>query len=310
MTKDLAARLEELVAEARAAGALGALADPLSRAAREACVERAAGAKDDPELDVPMRFGIVGGSEAMAAVHERIARVAPSPLSVLVRGETGTGKELVARALHDASDRAQGPFLAENCAAVPAGLLESELFGHKKGAFTDAVRDREGHFQAADGGTLFLDEIGDMPLELQSKLLRVLEESEVRPVGSNEVVKVDVRIVAATHQDLAEMVRERRFREDLLYRLDVVGLTLPPLRTRNGDVEHLARYFLRTAAEKAGRPVPVLEDEALRALAAYAWPGNVRQLENEILRAVALAPGERVGLEDLSPDIQDAARDS
>jgi transcriptional regulator with GAF, ATPase, and Fis domain len=205
----------------------------------------------------------------------------------------------VARALHAASPRAAGPFLAENCAAVPAGLLESELFGHVKGAFTDAVADRKGTFAEADGGTVFLDEIGDMPLEMQAKLLRVLQEGEVRPVGSNRTLAVDVRLVAATHRDLAERCAQGLFREDLYYRLDVVTLLLPPLREREGDVELLARHLVSRAGEELGREVR-LSEEALAALRAWRWPGNVRELENELRRAAVFCDGE-IRPQDLSP---------
>jgi transcriptional regulator with GAF, ATPase, and Fis domain len=242
---------------------------------------------------------MVSAAPAMAPVFELIERVAPSDVPVLVFGETGTGKELVAHALHAHSRRAKRTFLAENCAAVPANLLESELFGHKKGSFTHAIADRPGHFVTADGGTLFLDEIGDMPLEMQSKLLRVLEAGEVRPVGSSTTVHVDVRVVAATHRDLVAMVKERRFREDLLYRLNVVKITLPPLRERAGDVALLTRWFLR----KFAAPGVELAPEALAALERCTWPGNVRQLENELRRATALTRGN-IGVEDLSPEVQ------
>jgi transcriptional regulator with GAF, ATPase, and Fis domain len=286
-----AERLSALVAEARAAGEYPALAAAWRRLAREV----AAPAPGAP----PGCFGMIGDSPPMRELYDLLGRVAASEIPVLVRGETGTGKELVARALHDASPRAAGPFLAENCAAVPAGLLESELFGHVKGAFTDAVADRKGTFVEADGGTVFLDEIGDMPLEMQAKLLRVLQEGEVRPVGSNRTRRVDVRLVAATHRDLTARCAEGLFREDLLYRLDVVTLQLPPLRERGEDVELLARHFASRAAEQVGREV-VLSDAALEALRAWRWPGNVRELENEILRAAVLADGE-IRPEDLSP---------
>jgi transcriptional regulator with GAF, ATPase, and Fis domain len=235
-------------------------------------------------------------------VFDLIERVAPSDVPVMVYGETGTGKELVAHALHARSRRAKKTFLAENCAAVSPTLLESELFGHKKGSFTHAIVDRPGHFVAADGGTLFLDEIGDMPLEMQAKLLRVLESGEVRPVGANQTVKVDVRVVAATHRDLAVMVRERRFREDLYFRLHVVRIPLPPLRERPGDVELLTRHFLAEFAP----PGTSLAPEALEALVAYSWPGNVRQLENELRRATALTRGV-IRRADLSPEVGKAS---
>jgi len=289
------------VREAREAGLAEALPSILADALRDgsAGAPRGAPAAGPP---LPGKFGMVGDSPPMLAVFELIEKVAPSHVSVLVQGETGTGKELVARALHDESPRRAKPFLAENCAAVPANLLESELFGHKKGSFTHAIADRPGHFVTADGGTLFLDEIGDMPLEMQSKLLRVLESGELRPVGSSQVVRVDVRIVAATHRDLAVMVKERRFREDLYYRLNVIKIALPPLRKRSGDVELLARFFLA----KFAAPGVELSPEALAALRVFPWPGNVRQLENELRRATALARGN-IGLGELSPELQASA---
>jgi transcriptional regulator with GAF, ATPase, and Fis domain len=293
--------LERMLAEARAAGRLAEL-----RALLSAALERAApAAAPEPAAagpELPGRFGLIGDSPGMKKLYDLIERVAPSDVPVLIQGETGTGKELVARALHARSRRAPRTFLAENCAAVPANLLESELFGHKKGSFTHAIADRPGHFVVADKGTLFLDEIGDMPLEMQAKLLRVLENGELRPVGSSQVVKVDVRILAATHRDLAAMVQERRFREDLYYRLKVIRLDIPPLRERGGDIELLVRYFLG----KFAGPETSVEPAALRALRAYSWPGNVRQLENEIRRAVALGHG-RIELDELSADIQAAS---
>ena len=245
----------------------------------------------DATFPIPMRFGMVGDSPPMRALFDLIAKVAPSDVSVLIQGETGTGKELVARALHEHSARRSKPLLAENCAAVPANLLESELFGHKKGSFTGAVADRAGHFVAADGGTVFLDEIGDMPLAMQSKLLRVLQEGEVRPVGSNKTLRVDVRIVAATNKDLAAMCRARTFREDLFYRLTVVTLSLPPLRERHGDVRHLVRFFLGSVSRELGRDVTI-SAEALDALERWRWPGNVRELENVLRRAAVFSKGE------------------
>ncbi len=292
---DWRVQLERLAAEARETGREEELARELWGLLDELRTVRLARAP----AEFPGRYGMISSAPAMQPVFDLIERVAPSDVPVLVHGETGTGKELVAHALHAHSRRAKRTFLAENCAAVPANLLESELFGHKKGSFTHAIADRPGHFVTADGGTLFLDEIGDMPLEMQSKLLRVLESGELRPVGSSQVVRVDVRIVAATHRDLAAMVRERRFREDLYYRLNVIKILLPPLRERKGDVELLARYFLG----KFAAPGVELAPEALAALANHPWPGNVRQLENELRRATALTRG-RIGLTDLSPDLQ------
>jgi transcriptional regulator with GAF, ATPase, and Fis domain len=248
-------------------------------------------ARHDSSAPIPMRFGMIGDSPPMRALFELLDKVAPSDVSVLIQGETGTGKELVALALHAHSARAAKPFLAENCAAVPANLLESELFGHKKGSFTGAVADRAGHFVVADGGTVFLDEIGDMPLAMQSKLLRVLQEGEVRPVGSNKTLHVDVRIVAATNKDLAAMCRAHTFREDLYYRLTVVTISLPPLRDRRGDVRHLVRFFLGSVSRELGRDVTI-GAEAIDALERWRWPGNVRELENVLRRAAVFSKGE------------------
>jgi len=296
VTEDLLVRLRALLAEAEETGRLDEVRAEVGGArSRPSPV-------DDGE--VPMRFGMVGDSAPMRAVFELIERVAPSSVPVLIHGETGTGKELVAKAMHEHSPRAKKPLLAENCAAVSANLLESELFGHVRGSFTGAVSDRDGHFTAADGGTVFLDEIGDMPLEMQAKLLRVLETGEVRPVGSNRTRKVDVRLVAATHRDLQAMVKERKFREDLFYRLNVVVLKLPALREREGDVAHLVRYFLRTLPLELGIPENSREiaPEAREALEGYEWPGNVRQLENELRRALAMSSGT-IGAGDLSPEV-------
>jgi two-component system response regulator HydG len=292
-------RLEALAAEARASGSGAELAADMWALLDQWRASELA--RDATEL--PGRFGMISTAPSMQRVFDLIERVAPSDVPVLILGETGTGKELVAHALHARSRRSKKAFLAENCAAVPAGLLESELFGHKKGSFTHAIADRPGHFAVADGGTLFLDEIGDMPLEMQSKLLRVLESGEVRPVGASQTLTVDVRVVAATHRDLVEMVRERRFREDLYFRLNVIKLALPPLRERPGDVELLARHFLR----EFGLPGAELAPDALEALVAYRWSGNVRQLENELRRATALTRGT-IGRADLSPEVANPSK--
>lgn len=252
-------------------------------------------------VDVAGRFGMIGSSPAMLEVYALLEKVAPSDVPVLIQGETGTGKELIAKALHAHGRRRGKRLLAENCAAVPENLLESELFGHKKGAFTGATVDREGHFVAADGGTVFLDEIGDMPLPMQAKLLRVLQDGEVRPVGSNTSRRVDVRIVAATHKDLVQAVKDGSFREDLLFRLNVITIHLPPLRDREGDIERLALGLLPGIAAEVGRDA-ALSEEALAALSKWRWPGNVRELENELRRAVALSEG-RIEASDLSPRI-------
>ncbi|HEY7726483.1 MAG TPA: sigma-54 dependent transcriptional regulator [Anaeromyxobacteraceae bacterium] len=244
--------------------------------------------------------GMVGESEAMAEVLRQVRRVAPVKTTVLLAGESGTGKELVARALHELSPRAAFSFVAVNCGAIPAELIESELFGHVRGAFTDASRDRRGLAEEADGGTLFLDEIGEMPPGLQVKLLRFLQDEEVRRVGDTRARKVDVRVVAATARDLAEAVRRGEFREDLLYRLDVVRLRLPPLRERAGDVSLLAGHFLaRFAGLRPGGGPRRFSAEALEALRTWRWPGNVRELEHAVERAVILCEGPEVREEDL-----------
>ena len=242
---------------------------------------------------------LIGDAPAMQQLFRAIGRLAQAPLSVLVTGETGTGKELVARALHRESPRAQGPFVALNTAAIPSELLESELFGHEAGAFTGATKRHVGRFEQAHRGTLFLDEIGDMPLPLQTRLLRVLAEGEFFRVGGRELIRVDVRVVAATHQDLEARVREGAFRADLLHRLDVVRLRLPPLRERRGDIPRLAERFLQRAARRFDAPPKRLSRPVLERLQAHDWPGNVRELENLCWRLAALAPGEVVGLADL-----------
>jgi formate hydrogenlyase transcriptional activator len=235
--------------------------------------------------------GLIGSSPKFQAVLDEINIVAPSDCAVLIQGETGTGKEVIARAIHDASPRRQQRFVAINCAAIPATLLESELFGHDRGAFTGAVTQRAGRFQAADRGTLFLDEIGDLPLELQPKLLRAIQEREFERLGSSHTTRVDVRIVAATNQNLAQMVAERRFRMDLYYRLNVFPIILPPLRERPGDIRLLLAHFLRTFAQRQGKSVDYVSDQVMTAIERYSWPGNIRELQNFIERSVILTSG-------------------
>ena len=243
--------------------------------------------------------GVVGSHPSMQRLLKMVEQVARSRASVLIEGETGTGKELVAAAIHHASPRRDGPFVRLNCAAIPSGLVESELFGHEKGAFTGAVGSKPGRFELADGGTLFLDEVGEMGAATQVKLLRFLQEREFERVGGAETLRVDVRVVAATNRDLRRAVDEGHLREDLYYRLNVVRLEVPPLRARRSDVPALAHHFLRKHAEANGFEVQGFTDEALRALIAYPWPGNVRELENAVEHAVVLCEGRTIGLDAL-----------
>jgi DNA-binding NtrC family response regulator len=251
------------------------------------------------------RAPLVGDSQPMRQVFELIDRVAEADVSILILGESGTGKELAARSIHARSARKSQPFVAVNCASLPEALLESELFGHTRGAFTDARSPRRGLFQQAQGGTLFLDEIGDLPLSLQPRLLRALQERRVRPVGSDTEVEIVVRVLAATNQDLDQAVADKQFRSDLFYRLNVVQLCLPPLRTRGNDVLLLAQHFLDQAAARQGKRVQRLSPQAAERLLSYTWPGNVRELQNCIERAVALTAYDQVGVDDLPERVRD-----
>ncbi len=247
---------------------------------------------------------IIGEAPSMQEVFRAIGRLSNSNLSVLINGESGTGKELVARALHNHSPRADKPFIAINIAAIPAELLESELFGHEKGAFTGAAQQRKGRFEQANGGTLFLDEIGDMPADLQTRLLRVLQDGRFYRVGGHEQVETDVRIIAATNQNLEERVAAGRFREDLFHRLNVIRLHLPALRDRRDDIPALARHFLKHAARELGVEAKHLGPEAQARLAALPWPGNVRQLENTCRWLTVMAPGQEIRVDDLPPELR------
>jgi two-component system NtrC family response regulator len=246
--------------------------------------------------------GIIATSERMLQICRVVEKVAPTNATVLLLGESGTGKELLARALHSLSARATGPFVAINCAAIPDTLLESELFGYEKGAFTGAVKQTHGKIEHAQDGTLFLDEVGDMPLALQAKLLRFLQERVIERVGGHQEIPVDVRVVCATHQDLPELIKQVRFREDLYYRINEVGVRIPPLREREADVVVLARALLDKFAQRHKRPLRGFSSDAIQAIHAYSWPGNVRELENKINGAVILAEGRQVTAEDLDLD--------
>jgi len=259
-----------------------------------------------PVGDNGERLPLIGRSPAMQDIYRVLARLMGTDLTVMITGESGTGKELVARALHDYGKRRNGPFVAVNMAAIPRELIESELFGHEKGAFTGATARFAGRFEQAQGGTLFLDEIGDMPIEAQTRLLRVLQEGEYTTVGGRARIRADVRIIAATHRDLKQLVRQGLFREDLFYRLNVVPIRLPPLRERSEDIPALARHFLAQCA-KEGLPSKILDPAALDRLKGYRWPGNVRELENMIQRIVALYSQEVIGVDVIEAELGDVA---
>ena len=259
------------------------------------------------ELDERVRFDdIVGRGEAMQKIFDTVRKIARYKTTVLLTGESGTGKELLARAVHEHSGRGSGPLVPVNCGAIPENLLESELFGHVKGAFTGATRDKRGLFAEADKGTIFLDEVGELPVSLQVKLLRVLEDEVVRPVGATDSSKLDVRVIAATSRDLVKRVAEGNFREDLFYRLNVMHIRIPPLRDRDEDLAVLVEHFLRRFNGRFDRTVTALEPDALAAVMSYGWPGNVRELENAIERAMILSDGDLLPLDVFPPSVQDA----
>ncbi|MBI2544894.1 MAG: sigma-54-dependent Fis family transcriptional regulator [Candidatus Rokubacteria bacterium] len=303
--------VEEAV-QAMKDGAYDFLTKPFQRAQlirliRKALERRALIAENralQQRLDDLLRQGaVIGTSPAFQRMMMLIEQVAPSSATVLIQGESGAGKELAAGAIHERSARRSGPFVAVNCAALPETLLESELFGYERGAFTGATGRKEGRFELADGGTLFLDEVGDLSPVTQPKILRVLQEGEFERLGGTKTIHVDVRIVAATNQDLAHLVREKRFREDLYYRLNVITITAPPLRERREDIPVLAHHFLRVYAAKNNRRLDGFSEEALARLEAYAWPGNVRELENAVERAVVLARGSVIEVADLPASV-------
>ncbi|MCX5725710.1 MAG: sigma 54-interacting transcriptional regulator [Candidatus Saganbacteria bacterium] len=251
-----------------------------------------------------MRFGeIIANSKPMLDVLETVKTIAPSDATVLIYGETGTGKELIAKAIHKFSKRADKPFAAIHCAAIPETLLESELFGHEKGSFTGAYERKIGKFEAANGGTIFLDEVGSIPAGVQAKILRALQERKIERIGSTETIPVDIRIVSASNIDLREAIKKGTFREDLFYRLNVVPVTLPPLRERRDEIPLLLEYFLAKNNEKSGKNIKGFGDDSMAYLLSYAWPGNVRELENLVERMVALAKGDMIGLPDLPEEI-------
>ncbi len=276
----------------------------VSRALADAKKPSASGRKaEEPGESMPL----VGRSTAMQDIYRALARLMQTDLTVMITGESGTGKELVARALHDFGKRRNGPFVAINMAAIPRDLIEAELFGHEKGAFTGANNRSSGRFEQAEGGTLFLDEIGDMPMDAQTRLLRVLQEGEYTMVGGRSAIKTNVRIVAATHRDLSQMIRQGLFREDLYYRLNVVPIRLPPLRERVDDIADLAQHFLRSA-EREGDPVKTISPEAIRLMQNYSWPGNVRELENLVRRLSALYADEQISAEIVQNELNIADR--
>lgn len=304
----------ESAVEAMRDGAVDFLTKPVNLDHLELVVRRALRQKNLERQNARLRAQlagrsaldrIIGSSETMLAVRERIEQVAPTPATVLIQGPSGTGKELVARALHALSPRADKPFVAVHCAALAPSLLESELFGHVKGAFTGATEDRKGRFEIADGGTLFLDEISEIDLATQVKLLRVLETRTVEPVGSATPVPVDIRLVAATNRDLRAWVEAGKFREDLYFRLNVVDINLPPLRERQGDLPLLCDAFVREFNPQLGRGILGVAPDAMAALAAYPWPGNVRELRNAIERMMVLAHSDHLTLEDVPRNIRE-----
>ena len=308
----------ETAVEAMREGAYDFITKPLERVVVLKAISKAREKQDltreNADLRAQLRSlsdasGFIGNSAAVREVKELIRQVAPTSANVLILGESGTGKEIVANAIHRSSERAGRPLIKVNCAALPETLLESELFGYERGAFTGAVSRKEGRFFLADEGMLFLDEIGDMPMALQAKILRVLQEGEFERLGGNETLKVDVRIVAASNQDLTEAIAERCFREDLYYRLNVIGIHLVPLRERRGDIPLLVEHFLERFSAKNNQPVNVFSRAAVEAMSNYDWPGNIRELENSVERAVVLGRGEMLTLADLPASVAGESRE-
>ncbi|MCG3113236.1 MAG: sigma-54 dependent transcriptional regulator [Candidatus Manganitrophus sp. SB1] len=300
----------ESAVEAMRQGAFDYLLKPFSLTEIEARVEKAIEQRrlltENSYLRETLNRAVgrmIGRSDRMQQIYRLIEKVAPHPSPVLILGETGTGKEMVARGIHEMGPRKAGPFIAVNCGAIPENLLESELFGYEKGAFTGAAAQKKGRLELAEGGTLFLDEVGELPLPLQVKLLRFLQEREIQRVGGTKTIRVDVRLIAATNRDLKREIQEHRFREDLYYRIRVIEINLPPLRERHGDIPELTAYFLQKFSRELHKSLEMLP-EALDLLTLYAWPGNVRELENVIERAGVLAEGEIIKAGDLPPELQ------
>ncbi len=287
---------------------LAELKRTVSRALAQRALQRRGETSNGTDEEHSQQLGkIIGKSSAMLEVYKIVARVAPTKSTVLILGESGTGKELIARAMHQHSPRANRPFVAVDCGALTETILESELFGHVRGAFTGALADKKGVFEEAQGGTCFLDEIGGISANMQARLLRVLQEHEIRRVGGKDWIKVDVRVVAATNHNLAEAVRKREFRQDLYYRLNVVAIHLPPLRERVEDIPLLARHFLQRYTQESGKPITAITDKAMKLLCAYSWPGNIRELENAIEQAVALSYQSILSPDNLPEAVRDHA---
>lgn len=302
----------ETAIEAIREGAFDYISKPMNLAELKHTVERALSERTQHDECEKHRVpheevgAVIGKSPAMVEVYKTVARVAPTKSTVLILGESGTGKELIARAIHQHSARAGRPFVAVDCGVLTETLLESELFGHVRGSFTGAMTDKKGVFEESQGGTCFLDEIGDITPNMQAKLLRVLQEHEIRRVGGKEWIAVDVRVVAATNHNLAELVKKRAFRHDLYYRLNVISVVLPPLRERGEDIPALAYHFLRRYSQENDKKIDVITDEAMELLCKYAWPGNIRELENTIERAVALARQQLLTPEDLPAEVRES----
>ena len=296
--------------EAMKAGAFEFVTKPfdilqIEELVRQALKVRHAEKRDSSDLKSSSEELLVGQGPKMRELFKSIGRVASTELTVLIQGESGTGKELIAKTIHQHSNRAKGPFVAINCAAIPSELLESELFGHEKGSFTGAFSQRIGRFEQAENGSLFLDEIGDMPLDSQTRLLRVLSNKEFYRVGGDKPIKVDVRIIAATHQNLNNLVSQKNFREDLFYRLNVIKIEVPPLRDRKDDISDLSKYFLKNYADSLDEDLRVISDEAMKLMNKYDWPGNVRQLENVCYWLTLMSPSQSVKSQDLPTEIKE-----